>query len=88
MAHTQMLILNHAVYAHGSYVETRLADPSAPLDVDAMKVNMNINSWSYVALATHALPALVESGGQIGVVSSLAGKFGMPKASVAVPGAG
>ena len=59
----------------------RFDDPTG-IGLVAMQENMNVNSWSYVALASYALPVLMESNGSIGVVSSLAGKFGIPQMAV------
>jgi short-subunit dehydrogenase len=41
-----------------------------------------VNTFSYIWLATAAMPALKASGGYVGVVSSLAGHVGTPKTAV------
>jgi NAD(P)-dependent dehydrogenase (short-subunit alcohol dehydrogenase family) len=78
-----MLFLNHAVQHHAGLVNGRWKqkfddDPSG-IGLLAMQENVQTNAWSYVALASYALPHLAASSGSIGVVSSLAGKFGIPQ---------
>lgn len=76
-----LLLLNHAVYTHRDWVQPRLG-ATARADIGVFKEvrwSFEVNALSYLTIATHALPSLVRSGGSIGVVSSLAGQFGMPK---------
>ncbi|XP_008120779.2 hydroxysteroid 11-beta-dehydrogenase 1-like protein [Anolis carolinensis] len=47
-------------------------------DVDHLRWLMQVNFFSYVALASAALPALAESKGSLVVVSSLAGRVSTP----------
>ena len=42
---------------------------------------MRINFYANVFLTKHALPHLRKSGGQILVISSISGKFGLPERS-------
>ncbi|XP_038057983.1 hydroxysteroid 11-beta-dehydrogenase 1-like protein isoform X2 [Patiria miniata] len=63
------LILNHVAYSE-------LAVWSG--DLDGLRKAMDINFHAYVSLATFATPMLAESKGSIAVVSSVAGKVGVP----------
>ncbi|XP_071788179.1 hydroxysteroid 11-beta-dehydrogenase 1-like protein isoform X2 [Asterias amurensis] len=47
-------------------------------DMDLLKQTMDINFHAYVSLATQSLPMLSESHGSIAVLSSFAGKVGVP----------
>ncbi|XP_022083109.1 hydroxysteroid 11-beta-dehydrogenase 1-like protein [Acanthaster planci] len=47
-------------------------------DLKKLRKTMDINFHAYVSLATFATPMLAESKGSIGVVSSVAGKAGVP----------
>lgn len=66
------LILNHIVGFWGSW--GAVEDPAATLDFYT-----RINFHSYVLLTTYALDMLEESRGSIAVISSLAGKMGLPR---------
>ncbi|XP_033112371.1 hydroxysteroid 11-beta-dehydrogenase 1-like protein [Anneissia japonica] len=63
------LILNHIT---SNYMETWNGD------MERLEEVMNVNFRAYVSLATEALPMLEASKGSIGVVSSFAGKVGVP----------
>ncbi|XP_009082026.1 PREDICTED: corticosteroid 11-beta-dehydrogenase isozyme 1-like isoform X2 [Acanthisitta chloris] len=64
-----MLILNHVSYFDFNFFNG---------NVEQVRILMQINFLSYVAMATSALPMLKESEGNIVVVSSMAGKTGVP----------
>ncbi|NWU99418.1 DHI1 dehydrogenase, partial [Upupa epops] len=64
-----MLILNHIGYTYFNYFNG---------DVDHVRKLLETNFLSYVAMTTSALPMLKESEGSIVVVSSMAGKTGVP----------
>ncbi|XP_034626463.1 corticosteroid 11-beta-dehydrogenase isozyme 1-like [Trachemys scripta elegans] len=64
-----MLILNHIGYTYFNYFDG---------DVEHIRKLLEINFLSYVAMTVSALPMLKESGGSILVVSSTAGKIGIP----------
>ncbi|XP_071788180.1 hydroxysteroid 11-beta-dehydrogenase 1-like protein isoform X3 [Asterias amurensis] len=63
------LILNHIIYSY-----SRLWTG----DIDMLKKTIDINFHAYVSLATQSLPMLSESHGSIAVLSSFAGKVGVP----------
>jgi len=62
------LILNHAILSKGLWLGTRE-------NMTTLLMDMNVNFVSYVDLSSLTLPMLQESQGNIGVVSSIAGKF-------------
>ncbi|KAF7254498.1 Corticosteroid 11-beta-dehydrogenase isozyme 1 [Varanus komodoensis] len=64
-----MLILNHIGNSYFSYFNS---------DVGHVQKLLDINFLSYVTMTVAALPMLKNSGGNIVVVSSLAGKVGFP----------
>nr|XP_009936922.1 PREDICTED: corticosteroid 11-beta-dehydrogenase isozyme 1-like [Opisthocomus hoazin] len=64
-----MLILNHISYSHFTYFNG---------DVEHVRKLLETNFLSYVAMTVAALPMLKESEGSIVVVSSVAGKTGIP----------
>ncbi|NXO02901.1 DHI1 dehydrogenase, partial [Rhinopomastus cyanomelas] len=64
-----MLILNHISRSYFGYFNG---------DVDHIRKLLETNFLSYVAMTTAALPMLKESEGSIVVVSSMAGKTGVP----------
>ncbi|NXY87787.1 DHI1 dehydrogenase, partial [Alcedo cyanopectus] len=64
-----MLILNHIGSSYFNYFNG---------DVEHVRKLLEINFLSYVAMTTSALPMLKESEGSIVVVSSFAGKTGIP----------
>ncbi|XP_069801297.1 11-beta-hydroxysteroid dehydrogenase 1 [Dendropsophus ebraccatus] len=64
-----MLILNHIGYTYFNFFDG---------DVAHIRNLLEINFLSYVAMTVEALPMLKASGGNIVVVSSLAGKVGLP----------
>ena len=49
---------------------------------DTVKRIVEVNALSYVYLATHAIPVLSSSAGNIVVVSSAAGRVGLPNVSI------
>ncbi|XP_033112347.1 hydroxysteroid 11-beta-dehydrogenase 1-like protein [Anneissia japonica] len=63
------LILNHITTSHLELWKG---------DMERLEQIMNVNFRAYVSLATEALPMLEASKGSIGVVSSFAGKVGVP----------
>jgi len=63
------LILNHAIVNTGLWLGTKE-------NMTTLLKDLNVNFVSYVDLTSLALPMLQESRGSIGVVSSIAGKFG------------
>lgn len=65
-----ILVLNHVYGKHS------LWDNSSE-SLQYMQDAMNINYYSYVAIATAALPILQKNNGQIIIISSAAGKGGM-----------
>ncbi|NXG77777.1 DHI1 dehydrogenase, partial [Baryphthengus martii] len=67
-----MLILNHIGFSHFSYFNG---------DVEHVRKLLETNFLSYVAMTVAALPMLKESEGSIVVVSSIAGKTGIPFAA-------
>uniref|UniRef100_A0A8C4K3E3 11-beta-hydroxysteroid dehydrogenase 1 n=1 Tax=Dromaius novaehollandiae TaxID=8790 RepID=A0A8C4K3E3_DRONO len=64
-----MLILNHVSYSYLSYFNG---------DVGHIQKLLETNFLSYVAVTVSALPMLKESKGSTVVVSSMAGKVGIP----------
>ncbi|PIO33943.1 hypothetical protein AB205_0012820, partial [Aquarana catesbeiana] len=64
-----MLILNHIGYTYFGFFDG---------DVDHIRKLLEINFLSYATMTVEALPMLKASGGNIVVVSSLAGKVGLP----------
>ncbi|KAM9321511.1 11-beta-hydroxysteroid dehydrogenase 1 [Gastrophryne carolinensis] len=64
-----MLILNHIGYTYFNFFDG---------DVDHIRKLMEINFMSYATMTVEALPMLKASGGNIVVVSSFAGKVGLP----------
>ncbi|XP_034270212.1 11-beta-hydroxysteroid dehydrogenase 1 isoform X1 [Pantherophis guttatus] len=64
-----MLILNHIGNSYFHYFNR---------DIEHVQKLLNINFLSYVTMSVSALPMLKNSGGNIVVVSSLAGKIGFP----------
>ncbi|NXD77730.1 DHI1 dehydrogenase, partial [Halcyon senegalensis] len=64
-----MLILNHIGFSHFNYFNG---------DVEHVRKLLETNFLSYVAMTVSALPMLKESNGSIVVVSSMAGKTGVP----------
>ncbi|MEE6493435.1 hypothetical protein FKM82_016831 [Ascaphus truei] len=64
-----MLILNHIGYLYFGYFDG---------DVDHIRDLLEINFLSYATMTMAALPMLKESNGNIVVVSSVAGKIGLP----------
>jgi len=64
------LILNHAIMAPGLWLGTKE-------NMTALYNLMNVNFYSFVDLASLALPMLMESKGQMGIVSAVAGKLGI-----------
>ncbi|XP_006118820.1 11-beta-hydroxysteroid dehydrogenase 1 [Pelodiscus sinensis] len=67
-----MLILNHIGYTYFNYFNG---------DVEHIRKLLETNFLSYVAMTVSALPMLKESTGSIVVVSSKAGKIGIPFAA-------
>ncbi|NXX41631.1 DHI1 dehydrogenase, partial [Tricholaema leucomelas] len=67
-----MLILNHIGHSYFTYFNG---------DVEHVRKLLETNFLSYVAMTTSALPMLKESEGNIVVVSSVAGKTGVPFAA-------
>jgi delta14-sterol reductase len=74
------LVLNHIASAAGGYDAAGWPDQAG--NIASLKEMLQVNTVSYVELATAALPALSSSGraggGAIVVVSSVAGKMGLP----------
>ncbi|XP_038076707.1 hydroxysteroid 11-beta-dehydrogenase 1-like protein [Patiria miniata] len=68
------LILNHIINTYPKFWEGEFDS--------VMKKTMDINFYAYIRLATHATPMLKKSNGHIGVVSSGAGKIGLPFVAV------
>ncbi|XP_067414929.1 11-beta-hydroxysteroid dehydrogenase 1-like [Emydura macquarii macquarii] len=64
-----MLILNHIGYTYFNYFDG---------DVAHIRKLLEVNFLSYVTMTVSALPMLKESGGSIVVVTSTAGKIGVP----------
>ncbi|XP_022084539.1 hydroxysteroid 11-beta-dehydrogenase 1-like protein isoform X1 [Acanthaster planci] len=64
------LILNHIISSYPKFWDGEFDS--------VMKKTMEVNFFAYIRLATHATPMLRESKGHIGVVSSGAGKIGLP----------
>lgn len=64
-----MLILNHIGYTYFNFFDG---------DVDHIRKLLEINFLSYATMTVEALPMLKASGGNIVVVSSFAGKIGLP----------
>ncbi|KAG9485509.1 11-beta-hydroxysteroid dehydrogenase 1 [Eleutherodactylus coqui] len=64
-----MLILNHIGYSYFNFFDG---------DVDHIRKLLEINFLSYATMTVEALPMLKESEGNIVVVSSVAGKLGLP----------
>lgn len=64
-----MLILNHIGYTYFNFFDG---------DVDHIRKLLEINFLSYATMTVEALPMLKASGGNIVVVSSVAGKIGLP----------
>ncbi|XP_044142980.1 corticosteroid 11-beta-dehydrogenase isozyme 1 [Bufo gargarizans] len=64
-----MLILNHVGLTYFNFFDG---------DVDHVRNLLEINFLSYVTMTVEALPMLKASGGNIVVVSSFAGKVGLP----------
>ncbi|XP_075709838.1 11-beta-hydroxysteroid dehydrogenase 1 [Rhinoderma darwinii] len=64
-----MLILNHIGYTYFNFFDG---------DVDHIRKLLEINFLSYATMTVEALPMLKASSGNIVVVSSLAGKVGLP----------
>ncbi|XP_040277786.1 corticosteroid 11-beta-dehydrogenase isozyme 1 [Bufo bufo] len=64
-----MLILNHVGFTYFNFFDG---------DVDHVRNLLEINFLSYVTMTVEALPMLKASGGNIVVVSSFAGKVGLP----------
>lgn len=60
-----MLILNHIGKSYFNYFNR---------DIQHVQKLLNINFLSYVTMSVSALPMLINSGGNIIVVSSLAGE--------------
>ena len=81
MGSIDFLILNHITNSRfGLWLtENALLPGGHRLVIDEM---FNVNTFSYIWLATAALPALSKSNGHISVVSSLAGHIGVPKTAV------
>ena len=66
-----VLVLNHVAGFWGNWgLDGRL---------DVLPTLLQVNTVSYIALATHALPLLHASNGSLAVVSSMAGHVGLPK---------
>ena len=68
-----VLILNHIIGYWSWWL------PQGKSNFDFLEKIFRVNVFSYVYLATLAMPRLVESSGRIVVVSSGAGKMGLPK---------
>ncbi|XP_053560664.1 11-beta-hydroxysteroid dehydrogenase 1 isoform X2 [Bombina bombina] len=64
-----MLILNHIGYTYFGYFDG---------DVDHVRNLLEINVLSYATMTVEALPMLKKSHGNVVVVSSFAGKVGLP----------
>ncbi|XP_063306972.1 11-beta-hydroxysteroid dehydrogenase 1 [Pelobates fuscus] len=64
-----MLILNHIGYTYFNYFDG---------DVDHVRNLLEINVLSYATMTVEALPMLKKSNGNVVVVSSFAGKVGLP----------
>ncbi|XP_053313576.1 11-beta-hydroxysteroid dehydrogenase 1-like [Spea bombifrons] len=64
-----MLILNHIGYTYFNYFDG---------DVDHVRDLLEINVLSYATMTVAALPMLKKSNGNVVVVSSFAGKVGLP----------
>ncbi|XP_075052323.1 11-beta-hydroxysteroid dehydrogenase 1 [Mixophyes fleayi] len=64
-----MLILNHIGFTYFNFFDG---------DVDHIRQLLEINFLSYATMTVEALPMLKASGGNIVVVSSFAGKIGLP----------
>ncbi|XP_053313575.1 11-beta-hydroxysteroid dehydrogenase 1-like [Spea bombifrons] len=64
-----MLILNHIGYTYFNYFDG---------DVDHVRDLLEINVLSYATMTVAALPMLKKSNGNVVVVSSIAGKVGLP----------
>lgn len=74
-----VLILNHITTArYGTWLGDQQASPEGYTVLSEM---FHVNTFSYIWMATHAVPALTRSktGGRIGIVSSLAAHVGVPK---------
>lgn len=66
-----VLVLNHIIGYWGHWgIAGRL---------DTLHQLLQVNTVSHIVLATHALPHLEQAGGSVAVVSSLAGRMGLPK---------
>ena len=74
-----VLLLNHITNSRfGLYLNTVRKGEG----IEFVEKMFAANAMSYIWLATHAISALTQSGGSIGVVSSLAGHVGTPKTAV------
>eukprot|EP00050_Salpingoeca_kvevrii_P001769 m.178875 g.178875 ORF g.178875 m.178875 type:complete len:294 (+) comp10451_c0_seq5:4437-5318(+) len=73
------IILNHVLGQWQWWGELAADTSEAPAVVERL---FQVNTFGYIYLATEALPFLRESKGRIAVVSSAAGKFGLPKVAV------
>lgn len=84
-----ILVLNHIIGFWGHWEEqwkstsngSHYGISSPPLSDTVSKI-VDVNSLSYVYLSTHAIPVLAATNGSIVVVSSLAGRVGLPKVSI------
>lgn len=65
------LILNHATLTQGWWL-------GSDVNMTLLNQEMKVNFVSYVELASKSLKMLTESGGCLGIVGSVAGKFSIP----------
>ena len=84
------MVLNHVLGMWGWWLPDQVTATTksllAPSDMSTGKFSFEfaekvfkVNIFSYMQLATLAMPALVQSKGRLVVVSSGAGKMGLPK---------
>ena len=82
MGGIDVLVLNHIVGIYADYVQTIMdahADGSLEDVLDHAHKIVKVNTMSYIYLSSFALPVLADNAGRIVVVSSAAGKMGLPR---------
>jgi corticosteroid 11-beta-dehydrogenase isozyme 1 len=77
-----LLVLNHIVGYFGNWVDDMVVDYRSAEIGERVETVLGVNCHSYIYLASRALPILGESDGRIVVVSSAAGRVGVPHTSV------
>lgn len=78
-----ILILNHIVNSGSAYDSKGwLATGEWKQQLANLRETFDVNTFSFVALATAALPELEATRGAIVVVSSMAGKMGLPAVAI------